>query len=394
MKKVFLNYLVIAAIALAGCKKDEKTYTVTFNSNEGSAVETLTVKEGEKVAKPADPTRAGYAFAAWFKEAALTNEWNFAADVVTDNITLYAKWTQNTHTVTFNSNGGSEVAPQTVAEGAKATKPADPTKEGYTFDGWYKESGLTTEWKFDTDVVTTAITLYAKWNEIVKLLETVTYDVGVYDKFEYDNLNRLAKITGYYNNTEVGFTNTFTYDGDDLVQVLYNNSGDFDFFEFTKNGSQITQKHTDQIGDVYITTIVLDGNGLPEKREGEASGEHGVIFVENYEYQNGNLMRMTVIRKNSEGVTTSEDNTTYQYDNKKAPFSFCKTPKWYMLINWNNYSVRNNKTEKTYSDGSKDVFTYEFDSAGYPTKRTDTFYNSNGEKVGDAWVETFTYITK
>jgi uncharacterized repeat protein (TIGR02543 family) len=76
-------------------------------------------------------------------------------------------------TVTFNSNGGSEVTSQTVAHGGKADKPADPDKGmGYGFGGWYKESGLTNTWDFNTDTVTNNITLYAKWNLTLNLGNT------------------------------------------------------------------------------------------------------------------------------------------------------------------------------------------------------------------------------
>jgi uncharacterized repeat protein (TIGR02543 family) len=76
-------------------------------------------------------------------------------------------------TVTFNSNGGSEVTSQTVAQGGKADKPADPDKGmGYGFGGWYKESGLTNTWDFNTDTVTNNVTLYAKWNLTLNLGDT------------------------------------------------------------------------------------------------------------------------------------------------------------------------------------------------------------------------------
>lgn len=68
----------------------------------------------------------------------------------------------NNCTVTFNTNGGSTVAAQTVTYGSKATKPADPTKSGYTFGGWYTNSACTTAYGFNT-AVTADITLYAKW---------------------------------------------------------------------------------------------------------------------------------------------------------------------------------------------------------------------------------------
>ena len=71
----------------------------------------------------------------------------------------------NEYTVTFESNGGSSVESQTVKYSEKVAKPEDPTREGYTFDGWYSDSSLTKLWDFDT-VITGNITLYAKWTEI------------------------------------------------------------------------------------------------------------------------------------------------------------------------------------------------------------------------------------
>lgn len=68
-----------------------------------------------------------------------------------------------TYTVTFDSDGGTSIDPQTVEEGGKVTKPTDPTKTGNTFDGWYGDIGLSTPWDFDSDTVTENITLHAKW---------------------------------------------------------------------------------------------------------------------------------------------------------------------------------------------------------------------------------------
>ena len=74
--------------------------------------------------------------------------------------------TEKEFTVSFNSNGGTEVPPQTIKKGEKAVKPETaPTLNGYMFVTWYKETDLKTEWKFDTDTVTTNITLYAEWFE-------------------------------------------------------------------------------------------------------------------------------------------------------------------------------------------------------------------------------------
>ena len=82
------------------------------------------------------------------------------------------------YTVTYNTNGGSAVDPVTVTENRKLTAPTAPTKDGYTFHGWYKDAAFTNSWNFDADTVTGDLTLYAKWAETAK-----TYGISgtVYD---------------------------------------------------------------------------------------------------------------------------------------------------------------------------------------------------------------------
>ena len=80
--------------------------------------------------------------------------------------TVYMPSSTANYLVEFNSNGGSAVQSQSVAAGGKVTEPDDPTKEGYTFDAWYSDLGLTDEWTFATDTVSTNMMLYAKWTEV------------------------------------------------------------------------------------------------------------------------------------------------------------------------------------------------------------------------------------
>ena len=170
----YFCYLVVVAMifgaALTSCKDDDdkpKEFTVSFETGEGgSIVAPQKVKEGGKATKPEDPTRTDYQFVEWYKEAGLINEWEFDTDVVTKDITLYAKWEQNMYTVSFETgDDGSTVTPQKVKEGGKVTKPENPTRSGYGFVAWYKENDLINEWNFEIDVVTTDITLYAKWEK-------------------------------------------------------------------------------------------------------------------------------------------------------------------------------------------------------------------------------------
>ena len=143
-------------------KWTRSTHTVTFNTQGGSEIDAQTINHGETVIKPADPTREAATFEGWYKEIEGINVWNFDTDVVTSDITLFAKWTLHTYTVTFNTQGGSAIDAQTIMHGDTAVRPTDPTRDGFTFGGWYTDSTHQTTWNFATGVISN-ITLFAKW---------------------------------------------------------------------------------------------------------------------------------------------------------------------------------------------------------------------------------------
>ena len=153
------------------------SWTVTFETNGGSAVPAQTVLNGQTAARPADPTKEGFTFAGWYQDAALTQAYDFSAPV-TANLTLYAKWIETavqTWIVSFNTDGGSAVASQTVEDGQTLTRPADPTKDGFVFAGWYQDAALTQAYDFSAPV-TSSFTLYAKWTENAPVVNyTVTF---------------------------------------------------------------------------------------------------------------------------------------------------------------------------------------------------------------------------
>jgi uncharacterized repeat protein (TIGR02543 family) len=142
------------------------TYTVTFNSMSGSSVASQQVAYGGYVSQPSNPTRSGYTFGGWYTTSSYTTSWNFYSNTITANRTLYAKWNPITYTVTFNSMSGSSVASQQVAYGGYVSQPANPTRSGYTFGGWYTTSTCTTAWNFYSNTITANRTLYAKWTTV------------------------------------------------------------------------------------------------------------------------------------------------------------------------------------------------------------------------------------
>ena len=161
----FENDVVTDDITLTA-KWTPVTYTVTFNSDGGSNVASQQVEKGGLVVKPSDPIKTDSVFIGWFNGS---TPWNFETDTVTEDITLTARWNwlsdSTTYVVTFYSDGGSTVAPQSVVAGSYAIRPEDPTKPGYSFEGWYLFGGAT-EWVFINMPVTESITLVAKWKEI------------------------------------------------------------------------------------------------------------------------------------------------------------------------------------------------------------------------------------
>ena len=138
---------------------------VTFDAQGGSEVEPMTVNKGDKLAKPTNPTKENCSFLGWYKDAAYTSAWEFATDVVNEDITLYARWSnpgETVYTVTFDTDGGNEMEAASVKANEKLTMPANPQKMGFKFRGWYSDAEKQVVYNFNTPV-TGDITLYAKW---------------------------------------------------------------------------------------------------------------------------------------------------------------------------------------------------------------------------------------
>ena len=146
-------------------------YTITFDTNGGSEIAPITQDYGTEITAPDNPTRKGYTFKGWDKEIPET--------MPAENITVKAQWEINQYTITFDTNGGSEIAPITQDYGTEITTPDNPTRKGYTFKGWDKEIPetmpaenitITARWR-DTEKPTGEIIIGTnKWNEFLNEL--------------------------------------------------------------------------------------------------------------------------------------------------------------------------------------------------------------------------------
>ena len=142
---------------------------VWYSSAEpGREAPRINIVTGSTITAPLDPYRSTYLFLSWYKDASCTDAWDFDSDIVTEDIILYAKWDLDPEAwalVTFESNGGSYVAPLYVVKGSTIAEPAPPVRTTYIFGGWFTDDvTFANAFIFDADTVDGDITLYAKWD--------------------------------------------------------------------------------------------------------------------------------------------------------------------------------------------------------------------------------------
>ena len=162
-------------------------YTITFDTNGGSEIAPITQDYGTEITAPDNPTRKGYTFKGWDKEIPET--------MPAENITVKAQWEINQYTITFDTNGGSEIAPITQDYGTEITAPDNPTRKGYTFKGWDKEIPKT--------MPAENITVKAQW-EINQY--TITFDTNGGSEIPPITQNYGTEITAPDNPTRKGYT--------------------------------------------------------------------------------------------------------------------------------------------------------------------------------------------
>ena len=198
------------------------------------------------------PTADGYTFLGWYYNESLTQKADAKVSCFEDS-TFYAKWIKN-YKITFNTDGGTEIADQTVDEGSKVVMPADPTKEGHLFVDWYTDSDFTSKFNRDTKV-TSDMTLYAKWsadadNVTIKLhYGDTTEDIKVVKgetRLPKKEVENAGAFMGWY--TDESLTNRFTSATEDTTDLYakfdtayyyyedfeYQATGDFDATAWAK----------------------------------------------------------------------------------------------------------------------------------------------------------------
>ena len=302
------------------------TYTITFDTAGGSEIAPITQDYGTNITAPADPTREGYTFTGWDRDIPET--------MPAENMTVTAQWEVNQYTITFDTAGGSEIAPITQDYGTAITVPADPTREGYTFTGWDKEIPET--------MPAENITLKARWKDIEKptgeikisenswkaFLNNITFGLFFKDTQEVtinaaDNSGEAVTVEYLLSAKELtkaeldgmtftAYTAPFGIDPDNeyIIYVrLTDKAGNTDYIcsdgivldgtspviTGIEDGKTYCEAQTVTVGEKYVNTITVNGTAVTLDATGSftlapADGEQRIVVTD----KAGNTAEMTV----------------------------------------------------------------------------------------------------
>ena len=302
------------------------SYTITFDTAGGSEIAPITQDYGTQIAAPADPTREGYTFIGWDMEIPTT--------MPAENMTITAKWKVNSYTITFDTAGGSEIAPITQDYGTQIAAPADPTREGYTFIGWDKaipatmpaeNITVTAQWK-DSEKPTGEIKISENsWKAFLNNItfglffkDTQTVTINAADNsgesvtVEYLLSNKELTKTELDGMTFTAYTAPFGIDPDNeyIIYVrLTDKAGNTDYIcsdgivldgtspviKGIENGKTYCEAQTVTIDEKYIDTVIVNETKVTLDENNSfvlspADGEQKIIVTD----KAGNTAEMTV----------------------------------------------------------------------------------------------------
>jgi uncharacterized repeat protein (TIGR02543 family) len=191
------------------------SYTITYHLNGG--MNHITNPNAYNVTTQVEllsPQKTGHSFEGWFLDAQFTNEVTTIQIGSTGDITLFAKFNINTYTISFDSMGGSEVSDISQNFSAEIEEPQLPTRESYTFGGWYSNNEFSNPYTFST-MPAQNITLYAKWNTVTY---SITYELneGTNNTSNPETFNVNSKFN-LQSPTRTGYSFDGWYESSDLL---------------------------------------------------------------------------------------------------------------------------------------------------------------------------------
>ena len=301
-------------------------YTITFDTNGGNEIDSITQDYDTPITAPADPTREGYTFIGWDREIPTT--------MPAENMTVTAQWEINRYTITFDTAGGSEIDSITQDYSSIITAPADPTREGYTFIGWDKaipatmpaeNITITAQWE-DSENPTGEIKISE--NSWKSFLNNITFGLFFKDTQTVtitaaDNSGETVTVEYLLSNKELtkaeldgmtftAYTAPFGIDPDNeyIIYVkLTDKAGNMDYIcsdgivldgtspviTGIENGKTYCEAQTVTVDEKYVDTVTVNGTEVELDESGSfvlspADGEQKIVVTD----KAGNTAEMTV----------------------------------------------------------------------------------------------------
>ena len=302
------------------------SYTITFDTDGGSAIAPITQDYGTQITAPADPTREGYTFIGWDKA--------IPATMPAEDLTVTAQWRINQYTIAFDTDGGSAIAPITQDYGTQITAPADPTREGYTFIGWDKaipatmpaeNITITAQWK-DSEKPTgeikigenswkaflNNITFGVFFKDTQTVTVTATDNSGETVTIEYLLSEKALAESELAGMTFTAYSAPFSINPDNeyvIYAKLTDTSGNVAYINTNgivldatvpvitgiENGKTYCEAQTLTVDEKYVDTVTVNGTEVTLDKNGSfvlssADGEQRIIVTD----KAGNTAEMTV----------------------------------------------------------------------------------------------------
>ncbi len=287
----------------AGWTYEEVYYNVSFETNGGTSVDAFMITEGSSISNLPTPTRDGYMFMGWYTDEALNMAYQTGTPVTSD-LALYARWeTEVYYTVIFDTSGGSPIANASVLGYTTVNQPSSPTKEGYTFSGWYIDQTYQNRYTF-TDPVTEDLTLYAQWDKennggIFSTTDPYYLSLdGLSGTALADALYTLLNDTGTYSTTTYGDARYYLEEADALtgnssyLNLIYSETRKNGLYALSEwdGGATWNREH------VWAKSLLGDGYDVNNSDRGIAADLHNLRAADtNINSERGNLLFSTLM---------------------------------------------------------------------------------------------------
>lgn len=366
---IIATVIIIFLTVITFYKTEKMTYNVSFETTGGTKISSQIIEEGNKATKPDDPTKSGYIFIEWTYEG---NSYDFSSEVTTD-LVLTAKWKEieediEIYVVKFNSDGGTTIPNQIIEKGSKVTKPIEPSKAGYIFQGWKLNNEF---YDFET-IVEKNLDLKACWEKEVNnnsANNSSNSNNSNNNNSANNDSNSESNNTKPTNPNSKKYTVKFNSNGGSVIssQIIEEgnkvikpinptrsgytfqgwilNGSDYDFDSVIKENITLIAKWSNDIWEVdSMTGSIIKYKGNATNVVIPSSIDNVIITkINSNAFQNNNIESVTI----PSGVTTIENYAFYKGNNKNLNKIYTTHQLW-KNTNWRKVLYF---SEKGYDDG-------------------------------------------